>query len=113
MTQANNIPQHGSLPDDKLMAYLEGKLTPEEQREVEALLAEEGMDSDALEGLKEIPTGEAKQLASRINYKLQIDLKKKRRLKRDHFSDNKWAWLAVLIILMLCILGYFVIEIIK
>jgi len=113
MTRPDDISQHNGLPEDKLIAYLEGKLSAEEQREIEALLADEGMDSDALEGLKEISTDETKQLASDINYKLQLDLKKKRRKKRKPFEDNGIGWMAVLLILVLCVLGYMVIKMMK
>ncbi|MCB0697053.1 MAG: hypothetical protein KDC07_06795 [Chitinophagaceae bacterium] len=92
------------------MAYLEGRLSPADQREIEALLAEEGMDSDALEGLKEIPIEETQQLADRINYRLQHELRKKRRSHKTHFTDNKWSWLAIFIILILCVLAYLVLK---
>lgn len=109
MTRPDNISQN--LPDEKLMAYLQGKLSAEEQREVELLLSEEGLESDALEGLKAIDSNEAKQLATRINYKLQNDLRKSRRVKRNHFADNKWGWLAVLIVLMLAVLAFVVLKV--
>lgn len=111
MSTSDNIPQQGNLPQDKLLAYLEGKLSPAEQREVEALLSDDSMDSDALEGLQGIDVSDTKQLASRINYKLQYDLKKKKSRRKDHFADNKWAWLAVLLVLMLCIVGYIVVKV--
>lgn len=112
MSKQNNIPQLGNLPQDKLLAYLEGKLSPAEQREVEALLTDDGMDSDALEGLNSMSVSDAKILASRIDYKLQYDLKKKRSRKRSHFADNKWAWLAVMFILIMAVLGYMMIKLI-
>ena len=48
----------GKLPEEMLMAYLEGRLNPEQQREVEAWLAAEGMESDGVDGLKELPAAE-------------------------------------------------------
>lgn len=115
MSAEQDIWQHGkgNLPEEKLLAYLEGRLSPQEQRDVEALLADEGMESDALEGLKELPAEQTQQLASRINYKLQHDLRKKRHHKRNHFADNKWAWLAVLVVLLLSVLGYCVLKMVE
>lgn len=99
----------GRLPEDMLMAYLEGRLTPEQQHEVEAWLAEEGMEGDAVEGLKELPAAETKQLVTRLNQNLHHQLAKKKR-KHKPIINNQWAWLAVLIVLLLCILGYILIR---
>ncbi len=112
MTDQQDISQYskGRLPEDKLLAYLEGRLSPAEQREVEALLAEEGMESDALEGLQQLPADKTRHIAERINYRLQHDLKKNRHRGKKHFSDNKWGWLAVLVILILVVLAYIVIR---
>ena len=110
MSNRKHIPKHGTLPEDKLLAYLEGRLTADEQREVEAILHEDGMESDAVEGLNELSARDTRQVASRINYKLQHDLKTKRYRNNKLFVDNKWAWLAVLIVLSLCILAYCVIK---
>lgn len=112
MADQQDISQHGQgrLPEDKLMAYLEGRLSPAEQREVEALLAEEGMESDALEGLQQLPADKTRGMAERINYRLQHDLKKNRHRGRKGFTDNKWGWVAVLVILTLAALAYIIIR---
>lgn len=115
MTTPNDIWQSGKgeLPEEKLLAYLEGKLSPEEQYEVETWLAEEGMESDALEGLQSLPANDTRKLVNRINYKLQNDLRKKRHQKRGYFADNKWAWVAVLIVLLLAVLGYAMVRLMQ
>jgi ferric-dicitrate binding protein FerR (iron transport regulator) len=100
----------GKLPEDKLLAYLEGKLSPEEQHEVEAWMAEEGMGTDALEGLTQLPAGEAKEMVSRLNHNLRTELTTKERRRKKPIKDNPLAWLAVIIILLLCIAAYIVIR---
>ena len=112
MSDQQHIPPQdkGNLPEDKLLAYLEGKLSPAEQREVEALLSEESMESDALEGLKQLPPGTSHSLVERINHRLQYDLKKDRHRSRKKFADNKWALIAVLVVLLLAVLAYIVIR---
>lgn len=107
MSSEQHIPQEG-LPEDKLMAYLEGSLSPEERREVELWLGEEGMESDAIEGLQQLKLEETRQLAAQLNYKLQNELRKPRRKRNGYFADNKWSWIAVLIILLFAVLGYVV-----
>jgi anti-sigma factor RsiW len=99
----------GRLPEDMLMAYLEGRLSPGQQHEVEAWLAEEGMEGDAIEGLKELPAADTKHLVQHLNANLHHTLAKNKRKHRP-IKDNQWAWLAVLIILLLVILGYVVIN---
>lgn len=100
----------GKLPEDKLMAYLEGKLSAAEQHEVEAWLAEEGLEADALDGLNDVPASEVKQMVTRANYDLHKTLSAKKRRRRRAIKDNPWAWVAVVIILLLCIIGYVVLN---
>ena len=111
MSEAKDIwsNNEGRLPEDRLMAYLEGKLSPEEQHEVERWLAEEGMESDALEGLKTLEPGETKKIAHRLNYNLRNELAGKKRRSKQ-IADNQWSWLAVLIILLLAVAAYMVIR---
>ncbi len=98
--------KNSALPDDVLEAYLSGKLTPEKQREVEEMLSEQGMESDAMEGLRTLPAEQTKETVERINYALKIQIGKGKRKRRTLFTDTKWAWVAVLIILLLCLLAY-------
>lgn len=112
MAELNDILDNGKgkLPEDKLMAYLQGKLSPEEQHEVEAWLAEEGMEADALEGLKELPVSETGNLVNKLNYQLRTELKKKARRRHTPIAENKWTWLAIIIILLLSIAGYAILR---
>ncbi|MBS1779760.1 MAG: hypothetical protein JST70_10585 [Bacteroidetes bacterium] len=103
----------GKLPEDKLLAYLEGRLSPDEQHEVEQWLAREGMESDAVEGLKALRADESKETVSRINYRLRQALGTKTKRRTSTIIENKWALLAVVIVLLLCIVGYIVINLTK
>ena len=100
----------GKLPEDKLLAYLEGRLSPEEQHEVEQWLGDEGMESDAVEGLKNIQPAETRDTVDRINHALRKQLMPKKR-KRRQIKDNPLAMQAVVIISLLIILAYIVIRI--
>src|SRR3569833_3271394 len=73
-----------------LLAFLEGRLSPEEQHEVEQWLGSEGMESDAMEGLKNIPPTETRDTVDRINHELRRQLIPKKR-KRRQIKDNPWA----------------------
>ena len=113
MSDLNDILSNGKgkLPEDKLMAYLEGKLSLEEQHEVEKWLAAEGMESDALEGLQALEPGETKKAVGKINYELRKELGARNKRRTKHIKDNKWSWLAILIVLMLASVCYIAIRI--
>ena len=102
----------GLLPEDKLLAYMEGRLSPEEQHEVEAWLAEEGMEADAIEGLQQEKSSSVLKSVNRLNDNLNTHLYKNRR-RRKQISDNPFAWIAVVIILLLAVLAYVVIKMMK
>lgn len=115
MSELNDIlsngPGKGNLSEDKLLAYMEGRLSPQEQHEVEQWLAGEGMESDALEGLKEMGTEEAQKAVGKINYELRKELGARNKRRTKHIKESKWSWLAILVILMLVIVCYLAIRI--
>jgi anti-sigma factor RsiW len=99
------------LSEEKLMAYLEGKLSAAEQHDVEEWLADEGMESDALEGLSTLRTGEAHQSVNRLNHRLRKTMhskRKRRQLKTGHFTS-----IAIAIILLLAVVGYILVRMAK
>ena len=112
MKELNDILHNdkGKLTEEKLNAYLEGRLSVQEQHEVEQWLADEGMEADAIEGLKNITTNESTAITQRINRSLQQELHKKSRRRSKVIKDNNWAWVAVIIVLLLCIAAYLVMH---
>jgi hypothetical protein len=112
MSELNDILHNGKgkLTEEKLNAYLQGKLTAQEQHDVEQWLADEGMEADAIEGLKDMPASETAALTKRINNTLQLELHKKRHRRTKAIKENNWAWIAVIIILLLCIVAYVVVN---
>ncbi len=100
----------GRIPEDKLLAYLEGRLSPEEQRQVELWLSEEGMEADAVEGLQQIPAGEVRQSVEKLNYQLRKKLKAKDRRRAKPIMGNRWAIIAIILILLLAVVGYLILK---
>lgn len=98
------------LTEDMLQAYFDGKLSAEQQHEVEMWLSETGMEADALEGLQTIPANESREITNKLNRELQQQLRKKPRRRSKAIKDNYWAWVAIIIILLLCILGYYILH---
>lgn len=99
----------GKLPEAKLIAYLEGRLSPAEAREVEKLIAEDGLESDAVEGLQAMDVADAKDAVRKINLQLQKAVKQPRK-KRKYITDNPWAVVAVITVFILVIITYLVIR---
>ena len=100
----------GAIPEEKLLAYLEGKLPAEEQRQIEMWLAEEGMESDALEGLQALPPEQARQSVNKLNLHLRKQLTEKKRKHKKLFSDGNMNIVAVVVILLLCLIAYVVVR---
>ncbi len=114
MSEQDNILSIGGegrspLSEDKLMAYLEGKLSPAERHEVEQWLADEGMESDALEGLQGMHPHDTRHSVSRLNHKLRTAILSKKR-KRKPLKTEVVTWTAILIVLLLIVLAYIVIK---
>ena len=105
MSELNNIlangPERERIPEETLMLYLEGKLTPAQQHEV--------MESDALEGLQTISPVETKLTVNKLNHELNKTLHHKKR-KRRPVASNYFTLIAMGIILMLAIVAYLLIR---
>jgi anti-sigma factor RsiW len=112
MSDTNDIsfdPKKGKLPEEKLIAYLEGKLPAGEQHEVERWLADEGMECDAVEGLRALQPGQTKHSVDRLNHNLRKTLLARKRKRRTSRSDQQ-TWIAILIILLLVAIAYIIIR---
>lgn len=114
MSDPNNISSFNNgekpkLSDERLMAYFEGKLSPAEQHEVEQWLADEGMESDALEGLRELKPEETKHTVNKLNHQLRKTLTNKKK-KRKPLKTEQYTLVAIAIILLLIVLAYIVIR---
>ena len=97
------------LSEEQLLAYLDGKLSQEDMREVEHWLAREGMESDALEGLSGMGAIATKDSVKRLNRKLNKTLKNKKRQRRKLISDQ-FTWVAITVILLLAVVAYIVVR---
>lgn len=116
MSDANNILPSGpgdagkqKLSEERLMAWLAGDLSHAEQHEVEQWLADEGMESDAMEGLRELKPAETKQVVNKLNSQLRKTVSNKKHKRRSRQPDQ-FTWVAIAIILLLAIVAYIVIR---
>jgi len=101
---------HQSLSDEQLMAYTEGKLSPEEQREIEELMSEDCAEADALEGLQMLHPTETKKTIAELQRKLHTEILRHNPKRKGKFSDDFWSYVAIFVILLLMLVGYVVVR---
>jgi len=116
MEDLTNILSNGDeFTDEQLLNYLQGKATGDDAHLVEKQMAESDFINDAVEGLQAIQSPRRlNEYVNQLNGKLQqqLEIKKQRKDKRE-IKHLSWIILAVVLILVLCILGYVVIHMAK
>jgi hypothetical protein len=103
----------GDWPDpQKWLDYLEGKLPENERRALEEEIAGSDFLKEALEGLTPPDSGvDLNRIVGQLNQQLRQKLvvKRKRRTSKD-VTPQTWAWVAVVLVLTICLIGYFLYE---
>jgi hypothetical protein len=100
------------LNEDELMKYLDNNLSDEEKHEFEKKLAGSSFANDAVDGLKSFKNKQSlNDYVNQINKNLdkQLQLKKQQKEKRK-IKELGWIILAVILILFICLISYFVIH---
>lgn len=100
------------IDNQQLMDYLSGKLSGEALHELERSMADNEFLNDAIEGLQQMSNKKDMQsYVDELNASMQKTLQKKkqRRLKR-RLKEEPWGIIAVVIVITLCLLGYFIIR---
>lgn len=100
------------VDQETLLLYLQGKLTPEKQHELEKQMLDSDFEAEAMEGLQ---TFKNKQSLNFLVEQLNRDLKKKtakRKLRREklQIKSDPWLWITLLIILLLIVISYVIIH---
>lgn len=100
------------IDNQLLMDYLAGKLSGQQKHEVEKWMADSEFMNDAVEGLEAVENKKDLNLVvAQLNQDLHKKLsKKKDRKGRRRFKDTPWAYLAVLLIIVLAILSYIILQ---
>ena len=100
------------IDQETLLQYLQGKLSAQEQHDVERKIMDNDFAADALEGLLEFKNKKnISVLVDQLNADLKRRTEKKKRLKeklRLNLDSN--LVIAIVIILLLIILSYMVIH---
>ena len=109
-----NDKRNNEIDEQMLMNYLEGKLSPEEQHEVESAMLESPFLDDAVDGLSNITN---KQRAAVILDELNKDITQKTTSKKDKIKYNylipnmqTLIITATITILLMAIIGFVIIK---
>lgn len=104
------LSHHSHVDQQKLLDYLEGKLSEEEKHEVEKLMADSDFINEAMEGLENMRD---KQKIASVLHELNSNLSKRihqrrnRKLK-NRFPDLTLAIAATVTILLLIFLAFII-----
>jgi hypothetical protein len=114
MTENKNIPPlPNGIPDEEVvLRYLGNEIPNEEQQAFEASIEGDPFLEDAVEGLQEInQPGQIPLLLNdlRLNLNQQLNKKKLRKEKRK-LKDQPILIIAIIMILAILILGYFMVR---
>lgn len=100
------------IDNQKLMDYISGKLSGKEKHEVEEWMIDNNFENEALEGLQTLPDKKDLQIyVDQLNKELNNYLQqKKHRRDRRKIKEIPWSYVAIVLVLMLIIIAYFVIQ---
>ena len=102
------------LNEEQLMNYASNKSSDEEAHKVEMKMNSSPFENDAVEGLQNFSSTEkVSSYVQQINKNLHIVLAEKKRKKDKGITNLSWQITAVIIIIILCVLGYVIIEMMK
>src|SRR5450631_3558614 len=100
------------IDNQQLMDYLSGKLSEKEKHELEQSMAGSEFLNDAVEGLQKFDKEkDIRGYVEQLNATLQKSLRRKRsRREKRRLKDQPWAYLAIILVLLLCFITYFLIR---
>ena len=103
---------HSEVDQQELLKYLEGKLSSEEQHEVEKNTMDNAFEADALEGLQSFQNKtHINSLVEQLNLELKKKTgKKKKWVHRREVKLEPWLLITILLILAIAVIGYFIIR---
>jgi anti-sigma factor RsiW len=99
------------IDNQKLMDYISGKLSAEQKHEVEKILAANPFLNEAVEGLQQADEVKTHQAVEQLNKQLRLHLQqRKRKRTKQILPVNTWTYVAVLVILMIAVIVFFVVR---
>ncbi len=108
----NILNDDGELSEELLMRYAAGNVSDEERHKIESQMINSSFVSDAAEGLQAFENkNTALHYVDDLNKQLQKETnKKKKRHTKLKLPNMDWIIISVVIVLLLCVLGYAVLH---
>lgn len=99
------------VDQETLLLYLQGKLTPEKQHELERQLLDNEFATDALDGLQEYKDKQKlAHLADQLNRELKKKTARKKAARGKRLQQaDPWLLIVLLVILLLIVISYLII----
>lgn len=102
------------LNEEQLLNYVKGKLTEEEANVFERKMNRSSFLNDGVEGLQEFSSSEKiNAYVQQVNTNLHQRLDDKKRKNKRGFKGLSWEIIAVIAVILLCILGYVIVEMVR
>lgn len=103
---------HSEVDQQTLLKYLEGKLTAEEQYELEKNMLNDDFETDALEGLQDFANkAKIASLVEQLNQDLKKKTEKKKRWPhRRPAKIEPWLLITIVIVLVIAVISYYIIH---
>lgn len=102
------------LNEEQLMNYVKGKSAGEEEHAVEKKMAESSFVNDAVEGLQQFSSAEkVNTCVQQINEQLHQRLANVKAKNKRGIKNLSWEIIAVIIVILLCIIGYVIVEMVN
>jgi ABC-type bacteriocin/lantibiotic exporter with double-glycine peptidase domain len=100
------------INNQKLIDYLNDNLSDKEKHEVEKWMSDNDMVNDAVEGLEHVKNKKNLQAyVDQLNKNLQNQLaQKKQHQQKRKLKEYPWIYFAIVLVLLLCIIGYIIIR---
>ncbi|HMO62612.1 MAG TPA: hypothetical protein PKC39_11475 [Ferruginibacter sp.] len=100
------------ISNQQLVQYLCNQLPPDDTHEVEKTMADDAFVDDAVEGLQQMGSVEnIEAYTDQLNHFLQKQTaKNKQRKTKRRYKDSPYTYAAIILILLLAIVGYFVLK---
>jgi hypothetical protein len=99
------------IDSQKLMDYLNDKLSEEEKHEVEKTLVDSELINDAVEGLEKFKDKtELSSFVDQLNQKLKKQIEKKKTKKqKSRLKDLPWLYFSIVLVILIILVGFIVI----
>ena len=100
------------IDQETLLRYLQGKLSPEAQHEVEKKLLDAEFEADAVEGLQQVKDDTQLQfLLDQLHRDLKSKTAKKKAFRdKLRIKEQPVLWIAILLLLLLVVISYFIVH---